>query len=236
RINSSSALWLADRLGIVAPAYDLRAGCSGGLYSLLNASMYLQHGCRNVLVVGAEAYSRFLSPCSRDAIFMAGDGAGAVVLTRTNEAEGILAGLVGADGRYDRQITTRGPMPPTPEAAARGHYYVEGDPRELVEANLKTYLRIIPEVLELAELDIGAIAYHVPHQTSLSVIKSVARHIGHPMERTFVNLHEHGNIGSACLLACLHEARQAGKLVQGETLLLSVVGGTLTWGAMVWRP
>jgi 3-oxoacyl-[acyl-carrier-protein] synthase-3 len=73
----------------------------------------------------------------------------------------------------------------------------------------------------------------VPHQTSLSVIKSVAKHIDHPMERTFVNIHEHGNIGAACLLAGLHEARAGGKLVDGEKLLLSVVGGTMTWGALV---
>lgn len=234
RINSSSALWLADRLGVQAPAYDLRAGCSGGMYGLMNAAMYLQNGCKNVLVVGAEAYSRFVPPTSRDAIFVAGDGAGAVVLSRDDRTDrGLLAGLLGADGRYDRGFTTQGAMPPTADAAARGHYYVEGDPRELVEVNFKKYLEIIPEVLAAADVAIADIGYHVPHQTSLSVIKSVAKHIGHPMDQTFVNIHEHGNIGSACLLAGLHEARQAGRLDPGEKLLMSVVGGTMTWGAMV---
>ncbi|MFP5503179.1 MAG: 3-oxoacyl-ACP synthase III family protein [Candidatus Sericytochromatia bacterium] len=235
RINSSSALWMADRLGIAAPAYDLRAGCSGGLYGLLNASLYLQHGAQNVLVVGAEAYSRYLPPTNRDAIFLAGDGAGAAVLSRSAGPEGVIAGLIGADGQYDRRFFTRGGMPPTPEAAARGHYYVEGEPRDMVEASFKRYLTIIPEVLEAAGLGIEAIDYHVPHQTSLSVIKSVAARIGHPLDRTFVNIHEHGNIGSACLLAGLHEARAQGELKPGSKLLTSVVGGTMTWGAMVWQ-
>lgn len=234
RINSSSALWLAEKLNLVAPAYDLRAGCSGGLYGLLNASLYLQHGAKRVLVVGTEAYSRFVPPTNRDAIFVAGDGAGAVVLAKSDRTDvGVLGGLVGADGQYDRRFHTKGPMPPTAEAVARGHYVVEGDPRDMVEHSFKKYLEIIPEALDLAGVGIGDIAFHVPHQTSLSVIKSVARHINHPMERTFVNIHEHGNIGAACLLAGLHEARQAGHLVPGEKLLLSVVGGTMTWGALV---
>jgi 3-oxoacyl-[acyl-carrier-protein] synthase-3 len=234
RINSSSSLWLADRLGIQAPAYDLRAGCSGGLYALINASLYLQHGCKNVLVVGTEAYSRFLPPTNKNAIFVTGDGAGAAVVSLGDDpSRGVLGGLVGADARHDRGYTTLGPMPPTPEAAARGHYIVQGDPREMVEHSFKKYLEIIPQVLDLAGVDIASIDYHVPHQTSLSVIKSVARHIHHPMERTFVNIHEHGNIGAACLLAGLHEARAAGHLKPGENLLLSVVGGTMTWGAMV---
>lgn len=234
RINSSSALWLAEKLGIVAPAFDLRAGCSGSLYAFTHASLYLQHGCRHVLVVGAEAYSRFVAPTSRDAIFVAGDGAGAIVVSRRDDAGiGVLGGLLGADGQYDRRFYTLGPMPPLAEAAARGHYYVQGEPRDMVEASFKKYLEIIPQVLAHAGAEMGEIAYHVPHQTSLSTIKAVARHIGHPMERTFVNIHEHGNIGSACLLAGIHEARQAGHLKPGEKLLLSVVGGTMTWGAMV---
>lgn len=234
RINSSSSLWLAEKLGIVAPAFDLRAGCSGGLYALLNASLYLQHGAKHVLVVGAEAYSHFLPPTNRNAIFVAGDGAGAVVLGRTDAAgPAVLGGLVGADGQYDRRYHTLGPMPPTADAAARGHYIVQGDPREMVEPSFKKYLTIIPEVLALAGVEMADIAYHVPHQTSLSVIKSVARHIEHPLERTFVNIHEHGNIGAACLLAGIHEARAAGHLKPDEKLLLSVVGGTMTWGAMV---
>lgn len=235
RINSSSALWLADKLAMASPAYDLRAGCSGGLYGLFNAGLYLQAGARHVLVVGAEAYSRFLPPTNRDAIFLAGDGAGAAVLSKSDGPEGVLAALIGADGQYDRRFFTRGGMPPTPEAAARGHYYVEGEPRDMVEASFKRYLTIIPEVLEAAGLGIEAIDYHVPHQTSLSVIKSVAARINHPMERTFVNIHEHGNIGSACLLAGLHEARARGELAPGRKLLTSVVGGTMTWGAMVWQ-
>lgn len=234
RVNSSSALWLAEKLNLVAPAFDLRAGCSGSLYALTHASMYLAQGCRHVLVVGAEAYSRFVPPNSRDAIFVAGDGAGAIVVSRKDDAPvGVMGGLLGADGQYDRRFHTLGPMPPLPEAAARGHYYVEGDPRDMVEASFKKYLEIIPQVLEIAGTPIEAIAYHVPHQTSLSTIKAVARHIGHPMDRTFVNIHEHGNIGSACLLAGIHEARAAGHLKPGEKLLLSVVGGTMTWGAMV---
>jgi 3-oxoacyl-[acyl-carrier-protein] synthase-3 len=124
-------------------------------------------------------------------------------------------------------------MPPTAEAVKGGHYYVQGDPRDLVETNFKKYLEILPEVMALAGVSIGEIGYHVPHQTSLSVIKAVARHLGHPLERTFVNIHEHGNIGAACLLAGLHEARQQGHLRAGEKLLLGVVGGTMTWGAAV---
>jgi 3-oxoacyl-[acyl-carrier-protein] synthase-3 len=233
RLNSSSALWVGEQLGVRCPAYDLRAGCAGGLYALLNAAMYLQHGCRNVLVVGAEAYSRFVPPTSRDAIFVAGDGAGAVVLSRCEDERGVLGGLVGADPSYDARFHTLGQMPPTPEAAAAGHYIVQGNPRDMVEASFKTYLEILPRVLALAEVRIEEIGYHVPHQTSLGVIKAVARHLGHPLEKTFVNIHEHGNIGAACLLAGLHEARQAGHLKPGEKLLAGVVGGTMTWGALV---
>lgn len=234
RLNSSSSLWLAEKLGIQAPAFDLRAGCAGSAYSLLNATLYLQQGAKRVLVVGAEAFSRFVQPTSRDAIFVAGDGAGAVVLARDERGDrGLLCGLIGADARYDARFHTKGPMPPTAEAAAAGHYYVQGDPRDMVEAGFKKYLEIVPQALELAGVSMADIGYYVPHQTSLSVIKAVTRHLGFPMERTFVNIHEHGNVGAACLLAGLHEARVAGHLRDGEKLLLGVVGGTMTWGALV---
>lgn len=234
RLNSSSALWVAERLGVFAPAYDLRAGCAGSAYALMNAAMYLQQGARHVLVVGAEAFSRFVAPTSRDAIFLAGDGAGAVVLSRTDEGDrAVLGGLLGSDATFDSRFYTLGAMPPTAEAAAAGHYYVQGDPRNMVEANFKKYLEVLPQALSLAGVTMADIGYHVPHQTSLSVIKAVARHLDHPMERTFVNIHEHGNIGAACLLAGVHEARRQGHLKAGEKLLLGVVGGTMTWGALV---
>lgn len=237
RLNSTTALWLGEKLGLHCPAYDLRAGCAGGVHALLNAALYLGEGARKVLVVGSEAYSRHIPPWNRDAIFVVGDGAGALVLDSHPDPEaGLLGGAIGAEPKHDARFTTWGGLPPTPEAAARGGYTVQGDPKQMVRAQLEAYLRAIPAVLAQCGLGPEDLGTHLAHPAARNVVEAVARKLALPLDRTFHHLARHGNTGPAAILASWHEARQSGFIAPGKPMLVAAVGGTLHHGALVWRP
>lgn len=237
RLNSTGALWLGEKLGLQAPCYDLRAGCAGGVHALLHASMSLHHGARKVLVVGAEAYSRSLPPWNRDAIFVAGDGAGAVILDAHPDPEvGLMRGAIGAEPKHDAKFHTWGGLPPTPEAAAGGGYHIQGDPKTLVRAQLEAYLRCIPALLEAAGLEATEVGTFIAHPAALKVVEAVGRRLDLPPERTFHRLAQHGNTGPAGILTAWHEARHAGFIRPGQPLLMAAVGGTQHHGALLWRP
>jgi 3-oxoacyl-[acyl-carrier-protein] synthase-3 len=234
RMTSTVSGAIGARLGLRVPCMDVRTGCSGGLFALATAAMYLGAGCEYVLVVGTETFSKVIPPRSKAAAVALGDGAGALVLGKaTHPGAALRAAFLCTDGRLGHLISTEGALPPTEDEIARGGYVLAGDADELGAELPGKYAHAIAGCLERAGMTGRDIDLFVPHQTSVPLIRGVAARAGIDEARTFVNVPKHANVGSAGWLVALAEARAEGRLARGARALVASVGGGMSWAAAV---
>lgn len=232
RMTSTLSAALGAALGARAACFDVRSGCSGGLFALTTAALYLAGGVRRVLVVGTETFSKILPKESKIAAVSLGDGAAAVVLER-REGAALLSAALSTDGALGGIITTDGALPPTEGEIARGGYELSGAPDELLQVVPGKYAQAIEGALARAGIGASDVALFVPHQTSTPLVRAVAERAGIAASRTFLNVPEHANVGSAGLLCALVEARAGGRIASGDRVLSAVVGGGMSWAAAV---
>jgi len=229
----STACILQDKLGIKGcPAFDVQAVCSGFIYALAMADMFIRAGkCRTALVVGAEIYSRILDWSDRGTCVLFGDGAGAVVLTQSDQP-GILSSHLHADGSYSKILAVPGNV-------CGGK--VQGKPFVIMEGNtvFKFAVKVLEEVaLEaLAEnkLQASDIDWLIPHQANIRIISSTAKKLGVPMEKVVTTVDKHGNTSAASIPLALDIAVRDGRIQPGQHVLLEGVGGGFTWGAVLLK-
>ncbi|MGE4056060.1 MAG: beta-ketoacyl-ACP synthase III [Vicinamibacterales bacterium] len=229
----STACILQRKLGIgECAAFDVQAVCTGFVYALATADLYIKAGkARNALVVGTEVFTRLLDWTDRATCVLFGDGAGAVVLQGGGEP-GILASRLHADGRHSDILCVDGHVD-------RGH--VLGDPFVRMDGNavfrlaVKALADVAHEVLDDAGLTADAIDWFIPHQANIRIMESSARRLGIPMERVVSTVSMHGNTSAASIPLALDHAVRNGGIRPGEVLLLEGVGGGFTWGAVLLR-
>lgn len=230
-IFPSAANELQARLGITnyCPSFDLQAACSGFIYSLSVADQFVKNGTmKNVLVMGAEAISRYIDWKDRSTCILFGDGVGAVVITASDKP-GILSTHIHSDGRYrdllyaDNHITEKG------EKVSRPAIKMQG--KEVFKVAVNTLNQIVEETLAKNNINKHAIDWLVPHQANLRIIQATAKKLDLPMERVVVTVHEQGNTSAASVPLALDEARRDGRIKDGELVLLEAFGGGFTWGS-----
>lgn len=232
-IFPSTACILQDRLGVRnCPAFDVQAVCSGFVYALAIADMFIRAGkCRTALVVGSEIYSRILDWSDRSTCVLFGDGAGAVVLTQSDQP-GILSSHLHADGSHNKILAV-------PGSVCGGK--VQGKPFLIMEGNtvFKFAIKVLEEVVHeaLAEnnLQISDIDWLIPHQANIRIIQSTAKKLGIAMEKVVVTVDKHGNTSAASIPLALDVAVRDGRIKPGQHVLLEGVGGGFTWGAVLLR-
>lgn len=232
-IFPSTACILQDKLGIRGcPVFDVQAVCSGFVYALATADMFIRAGkCRTALVVGTEIYSRILDWTDRSTCVLFGDGAGAVILTRSDQP-GILSSHLHADGSHSKILAV-------PGSVCGGK--VQGTPFVTMEGNtvFKFAIKVLEEVVyeALAEnnLQVSDIDWLIPHQANIRIIISTARKLGIPMEKVVVTLDRQGNTSAASIPLALDAAVRDGRIQSGQHVLLEGVGGGFTWGAVLIR-
>ena len=228
---------LQARLGCRgAPAFSLEAACSGFIYALAMADKFVRAGeSQRALVVGAEVLSRITDHSDRNTAILFGDGAGAVVLT-PSEQPGIISTHLHADGSYQHLLyCTGGPARgPAPGNMASGDY-VRMAGSEVFKLAVTLLGRIVDETLALNHLDRSAIDWLVPHQANLRIIQAVAKKLGLPMERVIVTVQEHGNTSTASVPLALDVGVRDGRIKRGDLLLLEALGGGVTWGSALLR-
>ncbi len=235
RMTGTLSAGLGAELGIHAACMDVRAGCSGGLFALATAGLYLAAGARHVLLVGAETFSKILPPDSKIALVSLGDGAGALVLGKRPHAC-LRAVYLATDGALGRLITTDGALPPTAAEIERGGYLLSGAPEELLAVVPSRYAEAIGAALARAGITASEVDLFVPHQTSEALVRRVAGGAGIAMDRAFLNVAEHANIGAAGWICAFAEARASGLARAGARVLLAAVGGGMSWAAAVLEP
>jgi 3-oxoacyl-[acyl-carrier-protein] synthase-3 len=231
----STACILQAKLGASrCPAFDVQAVCSGFVYALSVADLFVRAGhCRYALVVGAELYSRILDWNDRGTCVLFGDGAGAVVLA-ADDAPGILASRLHADGRYSGALAVPGQVD---RGGVRGKPFVTMEGGVVFKFAVKVLEEVVGELLEAAGLRQSDIDWLIPHQANIRIIEGTARKLGLSMERVVVTVDRHANTSAASIPLALDEAVRDGRIRAGQHVLLEAVGGGFTWGACLvrWR-
>jgi 3-oxoacyl-[acyl-carrier-protein] synthase III len=219
-----------------APAFDLGAACSGFVYAYATAHAYVASGmARHALVIGSELLTRYLDFTDRNTCVLFGDGAGAVVLSASEEEGGGLGGLeltADPEGAWSIWIPAGGARRPTTIATLAGsEQYLRMDGRETYRFATRTIASSALKAVERAGWTADEVDLIVPHQANLRIIESVAKGLGIPMDRFFIDLDRYGNTSAASVPIALSEAVDAGRLRPGDKVLFVAFGAGFTSGA-----
>jgi 3-oxoacyl-[acyl-carrier-protein] synthase III len=237
RLAPSTAAIVQDKLRAYnAVAFDLSAVCSGFLYSMSVASSFIASGVYdNVLVIGADTFSKITDWTRRDCVFF-GDGAGATILSSANVNEGFIAYRLYTDGRgkWHYTIPAGGSeFPSTQETVDRKMHYFQMDGKAVYETGTKVLPAAIHQVLEDTGLSIDDIDLMIPHQPSIGILKETARIINLPFEKVMTNMDKYANTSGATIPLLLDETNKAGKIKNGSIILFAAVGSGWTYGAAI---
>ncbi|MDQ2808350.1 MAG: ketoacyl-ACP synthase III [Chloroflexota bacterium] len=236
----STACLVQEALGASkAAAFDLGAVCSGFMYALVTGSQFIETGnYRNVLVIGAEALSRFLNFKDRTTCVLFGDGAGAVVLRASDTPAGVLSFVLNAQGSGADLIRVPAGGSAKPGGAGvltESDYYIHMNGGEVYQFAVRTMSEDAANAIRRAGLTQDDIALVVPHQANTRIIDAVAKRMNFPMERIFVNVDRMGNTSAASIPIALCEVANSGRLKPGDNLVFVGFGSGLTSGATVVR-
>lgn len=235
RAIPSVACQVQSRVGADnAVAMDLNAACAGFLFALHTAFAYVEAGIyKNALIVGAEVLSKIVDWNDRGTCILFGDGAGAVVVEKTQEG-GILGFVQHSDGKRGEVLRcdTRELKNPCVSVPMESPY-VKMDGREVFTFAVRQVPAGIQEVLEKTGKETGDVDLFVLHQANRRIIEGIAKRLSVDIERFPVNLDRVGNMSSAAIPVLLDELNREGALKRGMTLVLSGFGAGLTWGACV---
>lgn len=218
-----------------AAAFDITAVCSGFLFGMSVASQYIMSGIyNNVLVIGADTFSKITDWTRRDAIFF-GDGAGAAVLTHSDETEGFLAYRLYTDTSNEMLgFTIPGggsEIPLTQYNLDKQYFQMNG--KTVYESAIKVLPQAITQVLEDTGLTIENIDLMIPHQPSIRILKKTAEIIGLPFEKVMHNMENYANTSGGTIPILLDEVNRSGRINYGDIILFAAVGSGWTYGAAI---
>ena len=228
-IFPSTACLLQAKLGIKGcPAFDLQAVCSGFVYALATADLFIrsgQHRC--ALVVGAEVFSRILDWNDRGTCVLFGDGAGAVIL-RADKQPGIMASALHADGSHAGILSVPGTVS---GGQACGDPFLRMDGPAVFKFAVRVLDEVARETLAKCNQQVADIDWLIPHQANLRILESTAKRLHLPPEKLIVTVDMHGNTSAASVPLALDLAIRDGRIKPGHKVMLQGVGGGFTWGA-----
>ncbi|AEF18640.1 MULTISPECIES: beta-ketoacyl-ACP synthase III [unclassified Hydrogenobaculum] len=201
-------------------AFDISAACSGFLYGLDIAKSYIESSNVNsILLIGAEKLSSIVDWTDRSTCVLFGDGAGAAVITK---GEGdILSSVMFSDGKYKDLLY----------AEKCGFLKMNG--KEVFKYAVRNMEAACRMAIEKAGVSIDEISLVIPHQANIRIINSLAQKLGVPSSKVYVNIQEYANTSAASIPIAMYEAFEKGLLKRKDKILLTAMGGGLTWGASV---
>jgi 3-oxoacyl-[acyl-carrier-protein] synthase III len=237
RLAPSTATIVQDKIQAYnAVAFDIAAVCSGFLFGMSVAAQFIAAGVYdNVLVIGADTFSKITDWTRREAVFF-GDGAGAAVISHANATEGFLAFRLFTDGRgkFNFTIPAGGSEMPASDSTVREKlHYFQMNGRAVYEAGIEVLPRAINQVLIDTGLSINDIDLMIPHQPSILILKKTAEIIGLPFEKVMTNMDEYANTSGATIPLLLDEVNRSGKIKKGNIILFAAVGAGWTYGASI---
>lgn len=233
----STANLVQHALGAQCGAFDMQAACSGFLYAMSTAHQFIANGAaKHALVIGVEVLSRVVDYQDRSTCVLFGDGAGAVVLSASDEPGGVLGFTLGSDGaRPDLLwIPTGGSAEPITEQVLRERRnYVRMQGSEVYKFATRIMGTAMEEALGKAGMTASDMDLFIPHQANLRIIEAAAKRLDLPPEKVFVNIENYGNTSAAAIPIALCEAIDQGRVYPGAHLGMVAFGAGLTWAAAV---
>ncbi|HSJ64301.1 MAG TPA: beta-ketoacyl-ACP synthase 3, partial [Gemmatimonadaceae bacterium] len=222
-----------------AAAFDLSAACSGWLYGLTVGEGLITSGtAETVLVVGAEKMSAIVDWTDRATCVLFGDGAGAVILTKSRQGRGILSTFMRSDGTLAELLyrPAGGATIPMSEAVLsdRSHF-VKMAGREVFKAAVRAMSDAADRALDAAKLTGADVDLLIPHQANIRIIEATAKHANISMDKVYVNVDRYGNTSSASIPIALDEAIEQGRVGDGSLVLMVAFGAGFTWASTAVR-
>ncbi len=236
----ASACFLQHRLGAKnAAAFDVNAACSGFIYGLSLADVYIRSGTyKRILLVGSEVLSKFTDWEDRNTCVLFGDGAGAVVIDAWKGENGILSVDIHSDGRLAELLYLPGggsKDPPSTETMSKRLHYLKMRGNETFKVAVRTLEKLVKDTLKKNNLQSSDISLLIPHQANMRIIAATALRLGLDMERVMVNLDKYGNTSAASIPIALDEALTTRRVRENDYVLLEAFGGGLTWASALMK-
>ncbi len=236
--SPSTATIVARKLGMRCMAFDVSAACSGFLYGLEMAAGAIQMGARRVLVIGADARSRYLNPKDHRSMVLFADGAGCALVEPVDQGQGGLLSIVcgalpqEAMGAY---IPAGGAQrPATAETVAAGEHYLRVDPKaDIFKIFVQLATEVSQQALARAVLGVKDIDLFITHQGNGPLVELAAQALGFEPRQVVNEVMHHGNTAGASVAIVLDEIRRAGRIKPGSKVLLNAVGAGITYAAAV---
>jgi 3-oxoacyl-[acyl-carrier-protein] synthase-3 len=223
KATPATASFVQDALGLSCGAFDLNAACSGFVYGLVAANGFLASGMRHVLLIGAETMSRLVDWDDRGTAILFGDGGGAVVLSATEEPSTLLGWDLGSDGAAAGIL----------HADIGGFLHMDGG--KVFKRAVLAMAESSSQAMARAGVVADDIALLIPHQANRRIIEASSERLGIPLERVAMVLEHTGNTSAASIPLALAETLDAGRLHDGDLVLLSGFGAGMTWASAVLR-
>jgi 3-oxoacyl-[acyl-carrier-protein] synthase III len=217
------ACMLQDQLGAKkAAAMDLSAACAGFMYGMVTAKQFIEAGTyKNVLIVGVEKLSKITDWQDRNTAVLFGDGAGAVVMGPVGEGKGVLSFELGSDGSGGKYLYQED--------------YIVMNGREVFKFAVRQMGESSINVLEKAGLSKEDVDFLIPHQANIRIMEAARQRLELPVEKMSKTVHKYGNTSAASIPISLAEELDAGKIKDGDIVVMVGFGGGLTWGAIAMR-
>ncbi len=218
--------------------FDLHAACSGFVYGLYIVQQFMESGrIKSALVIGAETLTKITDWSDRTSCVLFGDGAGAVVLQRSEDVhKGIIYSTMASDGDYWKALNcqaygSRHPAGKPLDDSKKIYMEIRG--REVYQQAVRRIVETVTDCLQACNLSVDDVSMLISHQMNARIIESAAKRLKFPKEKVFINIAEYGNTSAASVPIAFDDCMKQGKIKEGDIVIFVAFGAGLTWGANV---
>ncbi|SCN43109.1 beta-ketoacyl-ACP synthase III, putative [Plasmodium ovale] len=217
---------------------DLTAACSGFVYAFATAYNFL-HRYKNILIIGSDALSNFVDWRDRNTCVLFGDGAGAVVLQRTeaNEENKIVNYYLGSNSELNDLLTINFEQEKynldMPNTNKYGKLNMNG--KEVFKYTISNLPKVLQKATQDSNIKIEDINYFIFHQANIRIIETVAKNLNIPLSKVLVNLDEHANTSAASIPLCLSENIDRGKIKRNDVICMCGFGAGMSYGCIIFK-
>ena len=237
----ATASLVQNRIGANnAWGFDLSGACTGFIYALDTGSRLIESGkYKKVIVIGSDTMSSILDYTDRNTCVLFGDGGGGVMLERAKDSDsGVIDSILRTDGSGSDYLKIPGGgslHPASYETVDQHLHYIRQDGQVVFKYAIKGMADISDEILKKNNIDSNSISLYVPHQANKRIIDGAAQRCGFKDDQVYININKYGNTTAGTIPICLDEAKELGRIKDGDLILLAAIGAGYTWGSMLIR-